>query len=57
MSEPDAEPRPKSTPALVSNWTGYDAPFATKLRLAVSNMAIKVRHRQSCCGHHGEPGC
>jgi hypothetical protein len=57
MSEPDAEPRPKSTPALVSNWTSYDASFATKLRLAVSNMAIKVRRRQSCCGHHGQPGC
>jgi hypothetical protein len=41
----------------VSNWTTYEAPFATKLRMAVSNSLIKLRNRQSCCGHHGQPGC
>jgi len=42
---------------LVSNWTGYDAPFAVKLRMAASNTLIKLRKHQGCCGNHGRPGC
>jgi hypothetical protein len=42
---------------MFSNWTSYDAPFGVKLRLAVSNTLIKLRKRQSCCGHPGQPGC
>jgi hypothetical protein len=42
---------------MLSNWSSYDAPFAEKLRLAVSNTLIKVRGHQGCCGHHGQPGC
>jgi hypothetical protein len=42
---------------MLSNWTSYDAPFATKLRLAASNTFIKLRRRQSCCGNNGQPGC
>jgi len=42
---------------LWSNWTTYDAPFATKLRMAASNTFIKLRKRQACCGHPGQPGC
>ena len=58
MPEPGEEPRPKPNPsALLSNWTTYDAPFATKVRLAASNTFLKLRKRQACCGHHGEPGC
>jgi hypothetical protein len=58
MPEPGEEPRPNPKPgAFLSNWTTYDAPFATKVRLAVSNNLLKLRKRQACCGHHGEPGC
>ena len=49
-----------STPslsALIANLRDYDAPLATKLRLALRNTAIKVRQRSNCCGHPGEPGC
>jgi hypothetical protein len=42
---------------LFSNWSTYDAPFATKLRMAVSNTYLKVRNRQACCGNAGQPGC
>src|SRR6516164_3542355 len=57
MSEPGEEPRPKPDPvAFLSNWTTYDAPFATKLRMAASNTLIKLRRRQACCGNNGQPG-
>ena len=42
---------------MFSNWSTYDAPFAPKLRMAVSNTYIKVRNRQACCGNTGQPGC
>jgi len=42
---------------LLSNWITYDAPFATKLQMAASNTLIKLRKRQACCGHPGQPGC
>jgi hypothetical protein len=35
----------------------YDAPFLTKLRMAVHNNMIKARTRKDCCGNHGQPGC
>lgn len=58
MPEPDPSPAPKpSLGAVVSNWNSYNAPFATKLRLALSNNLTKVRKRQNCCGNHGQPGC
>jgi hypothetical protein len=40
----------------ISNWR-VPLPWHAKLRLAVRNNAIKMFRRQSCCGHHGEPGC
>jgi hypothetical protein len=40
----------------LSNWTTYDAPFATKLRMAVSSTFIKLRRHQACCGNNGQPG-
>ncbi len=49
-------PRP-SLRAVVQNWSTYDAPFRTKLALAVKNNAIKLKNRSNCCGNHGEPGC
>jgi hypothetical protein len=58
MPEPGEEPRPKpSLGAFFSNWTTYDAPFATKLRMTVSNNLIKLRKQQACCGNNGQPGC
>jgi len=58
MSDPDRPPRPKpSLSAALSNWSTYDAPFGTKLRMALSNNLIKIRKRQDCCGNHGQPGC
>jgi hypothetical protein len=52
-----ASGRKPSLGSLVSNWRTYEAPFATKLRLAVTNNLIKVRTRQGCCGNYGQPGC
>jgi hypothetical protein len=58
MPEPSEERRPKPSPrAFFSNWTSYDASFATKLRMAVSNNLIKLRKQQACCGNNGQPGC
>jgi hypothetical protein len=56
MAEHDHGPRP-SPKTLFANWASYDAPFATKLRMAAANTFIKLRRRQSCCGHPGQPGC
>jgi hypothetical protein len=42
---------------MLSNWKTYDAPFQTKLRLAVSNNLLKIRKHQNCCGNYGQPGC
>jgi hypothetical protein len=32
-------------------------PLHRKLWLILRNFAIKIRRRQDCCGHPGEPGC
>ena len=32
-------------------------PLRRKLYLVLRNNLIKLRKRQSCCGHYGEPGC
>jgi hypothetical protein len=58
MSPSDQESGPHpSSHAMLDNWVSYDAPFAVKLRLAVANTLVKLRKRQACCGHHGQPGC
>lgn len=49
-----ARPSPRD---FFTNWRTYDAPFATKVKLAVRNNAKKARTGSSCCGNHGEPGC
>jgi hypothetical protein len=41
---------------VVTNWTEYQAPFVTKLGLAIRNAAIRLK-LQECCGHPGQPGC
>jgi hypothetical protein len=43
--------------ALFTNFATYDAPFLTKVRLALGNMWKKVRTRSNCCGNEGQPGC
>jgi hypothetical protein len=43
--------------AVFSNFHTFDAPFLTKLRLAVRNNWIKARARKGCCGNNGQPGC
>ncbi len=58
MAEPGEGPRPRPSPrAFFSNWTTYDAPFATKLRMAASNTFTKLRKHEACCGNNGQPGC
>ncbi len=58
MTEHDQGHAPRPSPrAMFSNWASFDAPFGVKLRMAVSNTLIKLRKRQSCCGHPGQPGC
>jgi hypothetical protein len=43
--------------AFFSNFANYDAPFATKVRLALANNWRKMRTGSSCCGNLGQPGC
>lgn len=42
---------------LFANFNDYDAPLATKLRMAMANNWKKVSTGSSCCGNHGQPGC
>ena len=56
MCTPGKAGRP-SLRSIFSNWNEYDAPFATKVRLALKNSWIRVSHGQTCCGNNGEPGC
>jgi hypothetical protein len=32
-------------------------PLKDKISLFLRNNAIKIKNRQGCCGHPGEPGC
>jgi len=38
-----------------TNWSTYDAPVRTKLRLTVRNRIKANWH--GCCGNRGQPGC
>jgi hypothetical protein len=46
-------------PSLRAVFTNMSAPMPLrrKLYLVFRNNFIKIRKRQSCCGHYGEPGC
>ena len=46
-------------PSMRAFFTNMSAPMPLrrKLYLAFRNNFIKIRKRQSCCGHLGEPGC
>ena len=46
-----------SVRSFVSNWSTYEAPLGTKLRLTVRNLWRRIVLRQNCCGNHGQPGC
>ena len=39
-----------------TNWD-QPLPLTTKLRLLSRNLAIRLLKLDTCCGHHGEPGC
>jgi hypothetical protein len=43
--------------AFFANFSTYDVPFPTKIRLALANSWRKVRTRSGCCGNYGQPGC
>ena len=32
-------------------------PFWRKVWLVLSNSAIKIKNRDTCCGNYGQPGC
>jgi hypothetical protein len=47
-------------PSLRASWQNFwqsDMPFVARCQVAFKNNAIKMRTRQNCCGHPGEPGC
>jgi hypothetical protein len=43
--------------AFFRNFSTYDAPFPTKVRMALANSLRKVHTRSGCCGNYGQPGC
>jgi hypothetical protein len=45
------------TRSFFTNWSTYEGPFATKLRLTARNRFRAVVLLKGCCGHPGEPGC
>ena len=54
-----ASDRPRRRPSLRAVFTNMKAkmPLRRKLYLLLRNNWIKIRTRQNCCGHLGEPGC
>lgn len=40
-----------------TNWSTYEAPLPTKLRLLARNRFRAIVLLRGCCGHHGQPGC
>jgi hypothetical protein len=43
--------------AFYTNFTSYDAPLPTKVRLALANSWKKLRTGSGCCANYGQPGC
>ncbi len=43
-------------PAFLTNLSA-PMPLHRKIYLVFRNSFIKLRKRQNCCGHYGEPGC
>jgi hypothetical protein len=48
---------PSNGNAFLRNFSTYDAPLPTKLRVALANIWKKARTRSGCCGNYGQPGC
>ena len=50
---------PKRRPSMKAVFTNMKVkmPLRRKLYLVFRNNWIKIRTRQNCCGHLGEPGC
>jgi len=50
---------PKKRPSIRVAFTNMKVkmPLRRKLYLLFRNNWIKIRTRQNCCGHLGEPGC
>jgi hypothetical protein len=46
-----------SLEAVVRNWRNSDAPLWDKIGMTARNLWRRVALRQTCCGHHGQPGC
>jgi hypothetical protein len=40
----------------LTNWQ-QPLPLPHKLWLLMRNLTVRALKRQTCCGHHGEPGC
>lgn len=53
-----AEHRARGNPgSLWRNLRENDLPLPRRVRLFAGNSWWKVRNRQGCCGHYGDPGC
>jgi hypothetical protein len=50
-------PNRPSMGAFFTNWRESTLPVHKKLALTLRNQWTRLRKRQSCCGHLGEPGC
>ena len=55
----DRDPTPPTGPSPEASWRNLKQPMplGRKIRLVVRNTSIKIKTRQPCCGHPGEPGC
>ena len=49
--------RPDSLGSGFANLRSTGLPWREVLRLAASNMWLKVVSRRACCGNPGQPGC
>jgi hypothetical protein len=49
----------KNRPAIGDFLTNLSAPMplGKKISLLLRNNLVKIKNRQDCCGHPGEPGC
>jgi hypothetical protein len=43
--------------AFLANFSSYDAPFRTRVRLALENSWKKLRTGSDCWRNDGQPGC
>ena len=55
----DGHGEKKKRPGIKDFFTNLSEPMPLKekISLLLRNNAIKIKNRQDCCGHPGEPGC